>query len=253
MIAMIFAAGIGSRLKPFTDSHPKALAVAGGKTMLQRTIEKLRDAGARRIVVNVHHFAGQITDYLEANGNFGADIAVSDESALLLDTGGGLLRAEALLNAEGDEPIVLHNADVLTDAPIGEMLARHMATGAQATLLASPRQSSRQLCFDLDGRLRGWRDNRTGRTLPEGFNPAAGTTRSLAFNGVHVVNRDIFPELHRYARAHGEVFSITPFYVDAIGKLDIRAFEPAKPYMWHDIGTPEKLLAAENALRNKGE
>ena len=114
MKAMIFAAGIGSRLKPFTDYHPKALATVGKIPMLERVILKLKDAGIRQMVVNVHHFANQITDFLKANGDFGCDIAISDERRLLLDTGGGLLNARKLFDSY-NEPILLHNADILTD------------------------------------------------------------------------------------------------------------------------------------------
>lgn len=251
MKALIFAAGIGSRLKPFTDSHPKALARVGGKPMLQRVIEKLRDAGADRIVVNVHHFASQIEQFIETNCSFGADIAVSDESELLLDTGGGLLKAENLLQATTGEPIVLHNADILTDAPVKEMVDAHLATGADATLLASVRESSRRLYFDHGGRLRGWRNERTGDCRPSGFHPELhGGYHPLAFNGVHVVSPSLFPYLRSYAEKRGKVFSITDFYIETAEKLCIRPFGPATPYMWHDIGTPEKLARAEAALHD---
>lgn len=116
MKALIFAAGVGSRLKPFTDCHPKALATVGGVTMLERTIVRMRESGVDKIVVNVHHFASQITEFLDKNNNFGLDIAISDESDRLLDTGGGLLRAKTLLCADENEPVILHNADILTDA-----------------------------------------------------------------------------------------------------------------------------------------
>ena len=249
MKAMIFAAGIGSRLKPFTDHHPKALAKVCGVPMLQRVILKLRDAGADRMVVNTHHFAGQIIDFLNHNGNFGVDIVISDESDLLLDTGGGLLRAEKLLQAADDEPIVLHNADILTDAPVDAMTEAHIASGADATLLASDRPSSRRLYFDDGGRLRGWRDERNGECRPEGFNQyVADACQPLAFDGVHVVNRSIFPHLREYAEDHGAVFSITPFYLAIARELNIRAYTPPTPFTWHDIGTPEKLARAEVAL-----
>ncbi|MDE6126575.1 MAG: NTP transferase domain-containing protein, partial [Muribaculaceae bacterium] len=134
MKGMIFAAGVGSRLRPFTDEHPKALAPVGGIPMLRRVIEKMTEAGISRIVVNVHHFPQQIVSYLEENDNFGADISVSDESAELLDTGGGLLHARRFL--DGDEPVLVHNADILTDFDISRMARAHSDSGALATLLA---------------------------------------------------------------------------------------------------------------------
>jgi len=246
MKALIFAAGIGSRLKPFTDSHPKALAKVGGITMLQRTVEKIRDLGADKIVVNVHHFANQIIDFLKENHNFGVDIAISDETGQLLDTGGGLLKAQPLLEATHGEPILLHNADILTDAPISRMMEHHLATNAVATLLAGNRCTTRQLYFDAHGYLCGWHNSATGENRPSGFCPALAHGASPhSFNGVHIVDNRIFPYLRHYAAIVGEAFSITPFYVDAIGKMDVNAFIPQTEYLWHDIGTPEKLAAAE--------
>lgn len=249
MKALIFAAGIGSRLKPFTDSHPKALAPINGVPMLQRVIEKLSAAGVGEIVVNVHHFAGHIEDFLRANNNFGLDIAISDERNLLLDTGGGLLKAADILFSNGNEPVILHNADILTDFPIDEMLSQHLATGADATLLVAPRKSSRQLLFDSENNLKGWHNVATGESRPEMTAAEASALTPLAFGGVHIVNRSILEHLRDYAvRNRCKAFSITPFYLSATDSLTIKGFPPRKPFRWHDIGTPEKLAAAELSL-----
>lgn len=246
MKGMIFAAGVGSRLRPFTDEHPKALAPVGGKPMLRRVIEKMRAAGIGRIVVNVHHFPGQIRSYLEQNDNFGAEIMISDESDTLLDTGGGLLKAARYFG--GEEPILVHNADILTDFEIIAMSARHAECTPLATLLAFPRESSRQLYFDTEGNLRGWQNLKSGELKPAGFNPDLQGLTPLAFGGVHIVSPAIFPLLEEYAERNGEVFSITPFYLEIAEGAKIKAFSPASPFLWHDIGSPEKLAAAEKAL-----
>lgn len=245
MKALIFAAGIGSRLKPFTLHHPKALAEVGGKPLLQHVVERLRDEGGiREMVVNVHHFPEQIRAFLEANGNFGVDIRISDESDLLLDTGGGLLRAWTLLNPAPDEPILLHNADILTDFPIAEFTESHCRSGRDVTLLTQRRQSSRMLWLDSDGTLCGWQNMKTGECRPAGFSPAPPAMKARAFGGVHIVNPSVLPQLQAYADVHGEVFSTIPFYLDTLDKLHTGGFEDAEPYRWFDIGSEEKLRAA---------
>lgn len=244
--AMIFAAGIGSRLKPFTDSHPKALARVGGVPALQRVIEKLRDeAGITYMVVNVHHFANQVVDFLEQNRNFGVEIKISDESDCLLDTGGGLLKAQQLLDLSDSDAVVLHNADILTDFPIAPMIDFHRAQCANATLMVSPRQSSRVFRFDSGMNLAGWQNLKTGECRPV-YAGELANSRALAFGGVHVVSPSVFNRLESYSRTIGsDVFSITPFYIDAIGHLAIKGYCPASVFRWFDIGTPEKLAAAE--------
>lgn len=231
---MIFAAGNGTRLRPFTLSHPKALAEVGGVPMLGRVILSLRDAGITRMVVNVHHFAGQVEEYLAANDGFGCDIAVSDERERLLDTGGGLLKARVLL--PGDEPVLLHNVDVCTDLDLAGMA---LADGCDAALLTAARDSSRQLTFrSEDMRLQGWVDLKTGATRgnPDGVR--------RAFGGIHVVGPRVFDALESYSRTIGsDSFSLTPFYVDMADSLDIRGLE-FESYRWFDIGRPESLEAA---------
>lgn len=252
MKALIFAAGLGSRLKPWTDSHPKALAEVGGKPMLGRVIEKLKASGIREFVVNVHHFADQIADYLQREQNFGTDIRLSDETPFLLDTGGGLLYARRLL---GDsEPVLIHNADILTDFDINDM-QRH-STASMATLLVKDRNTSRYLAFDNHQLMRGWTNLTTGQVRPEGAELTACSLR--AFGGVHIVSPKIFGPLEKYNESllcnqpNRDVldgvckFSITDFYIDNCHRYDFSAYEPSGKYLWLDIGKPENL---ENANR----
>lgn len=244
MKAMIFAAGLGTRLGDITRTIPKALVEVGGEPMLKRVILKLRDAGIRYMVVNVHHHARCIIDYLAVNDNFGIDIRVSDESGLLLDTGGGLLKARPLL--DGDEPILVHNADILTDFDIPAMQSAHEKAGADATLLVASRQTSRYLLFDGDMRMVGWENVKTGEKRTP-FPPADIENASpLAFGGVHIVSPAVFPRLAVYSSE--PKFSITPFYTDECARLDIRGYTPAEAYSWIDIGKPDSLTQAESIV-----
>ena len=243
MNALVFAAGLGTRLKPWTLEHPKALVPVGGEPMLGRVIRRLAATGlVERVVVNVHHFASQVEDYLHGS-NFGLDIIMSDESRLLLDTGGGMARAIDLLGGAG-APLLVHNADILTDFPIEEMLAQHIDTEADVTLLAARRESSRQLLFDSSGIMRGWENLKDGSVLPRGLDTAM--LHPLAFGGVHILGARAQGTLEAYARKQPtSVFGVMPFYIESCDALRIRAYEPSAPYMWHDTGTPEKLAAAE--------
>lgn len=228
MKALIFAAGLGTRLKPFTESHPKALVPVGGEPMLGRVIRAVKEAGVGEIVVNVHHFADQIEQFLAANGNFGVEIHISDERRLLLDTGGGLLHGRHFL--DGTEPILLHNADVLTDFPLSELTLR-----GEATLAVSSRQSSRQLRFDSSGRLCGWINHNSGETKGQA---EGGELRS--FNGIHLVSPRLFSALENYGE---EVFSLMPFYVEKSPELEFYG-QDISQYRWFDVGRPESLAAA---------
>lgn len=251
MKAMIFAAGLGTRLKPFTEHHPKALVPVNGVPMLQRVLENVADAGVRAVVVNIHHFASQITDFLAANNNFGLNIKLSDESDCLLDTGGGLLKARDLLLAESpQEPVLLHNADILTNCDLRQMLSVHQSTGADVTLLCSQRHSSRTLWFSpSDNRLLGWENLSTGETRPEGFLPADVPEASPSpFGGIHIINPSIFSSLQKFCGATLHPFSIIPFYLDMIGDLRIQRFMLPSGSHWFDVGSAEKLAAAEAAI-----
>jgi len=247
MKALIFAAGLGTRLKPFTLEHPKALVPVGGVPMLERVIEKLKTAGISEMVVNVHHFSSQIADFLRSKNNFGINIHISDESSLLLDTGGGILNARHWLH---DAPFLVHNADILTDFPIEEMIERHSSTNADVTLLTASRATSRYLLFDKNARMQGWENTKTGEVRP--FDLSTSNLERLAFGGVHVLNPSVFPRLENYRRQKGsEVFSITSFYIDSCRELYIHSYQPTLPYQWHDVGNPEKLAAAEASVRGE--
>lgn len=260
MKALIFAAGLGTRLKPWTDFHPKALAPVGGRPMLGRVIEKLKGCGIREFVVNVHHFADQIADYLRQQDNLGVDITLSDESDLLLDTGGGLLYARRLLG--GSEPVLIHNADILTDFDLGAMQSHACASGAMATLLVKERHTQRYLAFDSAGRMRGWRNLATGQVRPDGADLDGCCLR--AFGGVHIVSSEIFDRLAIYNESllSNEArrdtldgvckFSITDFYIDNCHANDFMAYEPATPYNWIDIGKADSLDQANLLCTPRG-
>lgn len=260
MKALVFAAGLGTRLGDFTKEHPKALVDVDGTPMLARVLLKLRDAGITDVTVNVYHFAQQIKDYLAANGNFGMNLHVSDETGMLLETGGGMLAAARYLDS--DEPVVVHNADILTDFPLAEMIARHRATGADATLLVAERDTARYIMFAPDGRMDGWTNISTGQCRPDGFMPQRGMLRR-AFGGVHVVSPRIFSALASYndalvdagatADAHGvSRFSIMDFYIDCCRELQLHAYEPSQPYRWCDIGKPDSLARARELFGKNG-
>ncbi len=242
---MVFAAGLGTRLRPLTDHCPKALIEVGGEPMLGRIIRRLIDAGVTEVVVNVHHFADMIKSYLAANDNFGIRIHVSDESDLLLDTGGGILKAQRWL--DGDEPFIVHNADILSDIELSEIYRRHVDSGAIATLLVARRNSSRYLLFGKsDGRLHGWINTATGQTRPDGFIYDPARYLQLAFGGIHVVSPRIFDSLSRYSS--DPVFSIVPFYLSVCDRLEIRGYSPDRDYQWFDIGKPDSLKQANDAM-----
>lgn len=233
---MIFAAGEGTRLRPLTLTRPKALVEVGGKPMLARVLQAVKAAGICDVVVNVHYLADQIIDYLNAN-DFGLNIRIADERRLLLDTGGGLLAARHLL--DGNEPILLHNADICTDLDLTRLEPRGLAT-----LLVADRNSSRRLVFNpADMRLHGWVNEQTGQTrgCPDGLR--------MAFNGIHVVSPEIFPLLELYSREIGsEVFSLTPFYVAAAASAPIYGCRLGG-YRWHDVGDMQKLASANASFQ----
>lgn len=244
MKGMIFAAGIGSRLKPFTDYHPKALVEIGGRPILQNVIERMKAIGISDITVNVHHFANQIIDFLNANDNFGIDIHISDEQDKLLETGGGILAARRYI--DGDDAL-LHNADILSDIDLKELVSAHDHS-ADATLLVSRRQSSRQLYFDGNMNLKGWQNLSTGQTKPGGFIPD-DSLMPLAFSGIQIISPSIFKHLDEYSGKNGEAFSVIPFYVSNLATLKIKGFKINGDYKWFDIGKPETLEKAIQAAK----
>lgn len=245
MKAMIFAAGLGTRLRPLTGSMPKALVPVGGVPMLQRVIMNLKGAGCTHIIVNVHHFPDMIIDFLAAHENFGIEIAISDERGKLLDTGGGIAKAASWL--DGNEPFIVHNADILTDLDLRELYNAHCNSHSDATLLVSSRKTSRYLLFDNDMKMNGWINDSTGEIKPTGTN--AANFKKYAFNGIHVISPSALHELTSF-RKEGEAFSIMDFYINTCRHLNFNGFLPDAQYAWFDIGKPASLTAAEAHLAN---
>lgn len=240
---MIFAAGIGSRLKPFTLSHPKALVPIDGIPMLQRVIMNLhRNFGVNHFVVNVHHFATQVIDFLHSEPFNGIDIKISDESDMLLDTGGGLRKALPLFDHQ--KPLLVHNADILCNVNIGRMLLQHLEGNSHVTLLATPRKTQRYLAFDKGSMLmKGWTNIATGQVKPETLDTETSTL--LAFNGIHVLSPKFLEALK--VCPEGKPFSLTDFYIKNCDIFKIRPYTPVQHnFMWFDVGKPETLERAEN-------
>ena len=237
--AMIFAAGLGTRLKPLTDTMPKALVKVGGEPLLWHVIQKLKAAGYERIVVNVHHFAQQIVDYLAANDNFGLDIRISDETAGLLETGGGIKKALPLFDPES--PILIHNVDILSNVRLDKLY--NLAASAAATdasvdalLLVSDRKTKRYLQFDDEMRLTGWKNIETGEVKGcEG--------RSLAFSGIHLLGPNTFPLFDQMP----DRFGIIDFYLKFCQQYVFLGNEKRNLRLL-DVGKLDSLEQAEKFL-----
>jgi NDP-sugar pyrophosphorylase family protein len=237
MKAMILAAGLGTRLRPLTNDRPKALVEVAGHTLLEITLRRLASFGITEVIVNVHHFADMVVDYLERNGNFGMQVEISREDDLLLDTGGGLKKAAwfFLTGPEAQEPFLLHNVDVISTIDFGRMLQFHRDNKALATLGVQQRKSSRQLLFDEHNQLSG---RQAGRDAPEIVSPARETT-PLAFSGIHVIS----PELLGMISEKG-IFSIITTYLRLAREGHrILAFR-ADAYYWRDLGKPNHVAQA---------
>lgn len=239
---MIFAAGLGTRLKPLTDHMPKALVPVAGKPMLEHVILKLKAAGFTELVINIHHFGEQIIGFLEANRNFGLTIHISDERDMLLDTGGGIKKARNFFS--GDEPFLVHNVDILSDTDLKALYEYHLHSGNDATLLASPRKTIRYLLFDDENLLRGWINKDTLQTKPEGFIYRAGQYREYAFSGIHVIS----PSLFRYMDRWQGKFSIMDFYLQTCREACLGGYLTEQLRLI-DIGKPETLAKAEEFIK----
>ena len=246
---MIFAAGLGTRLKPLTDTMPKALVPLAGKTLLQWQIEKLKAAGITDIVVNVHHFPDQIIDYLRENNNFGCNIQVSDERDMLLETGGGLRKAHLLLTSNlsplASSPILVCNVDILSNIDIPALLNAYNPE-EMGLVVVYPRDTQRYLLFDDNSRLRGWTNIATGEVrgpLSDNRYPIANT-RKLAFSGMQVLNPRIFEVMEKVVAEKGEKFSLIDLYLSIAEKEILRAFIPEN-YRMMDVGKINQLSEAE--------
>lgn len=232
---MIFAAGLGTRLRPLTDSIPKALIEVGGVPMLERVALRLVEAGATRLIINAHHHAEKVKRFVAERDGFGVETFISDESDLLLDTGGGLLHAAPLFRR--DAPFLLHNGDILTDFDLAAFYRAHRDDDTLATLAVNHRPITRYLAFDEAGWLRGFGNSATG--FEERVGEPRGAIERIGFCGVHVISPRIFDLITERG-----VFSIIPLYL----RLSREGFRIA-PYSidgstWIDIGKPEQLEQA---------
>ena len=236
---MLFAAGKGTRLRPITDQIPKALVPVAGKPLLAIVIERLRNAGVREIVINIHHFGEQILDYL-LNNDFGVNISVSDERESLLDTGGGLKKAVSLFSSS-NEPILLHNVDILSNADIASLYEK--SSKQAATLLVSSRKTSRYLLFDENNCLRAWQNVTTGEMRSPYADIDLGRLRSYAFSGIHCFSPCLFPLMESFA----ERFSLIDFYLQVCDKVDIKC-EVQPDLRMLDVGKIDTLQRAEDFL-----
>ena len=238
MKAMILAAGLGTRLRPFTDDRPKALVEVAGRTLLDITLARLRTFGVREVIVNVHHFADMVIEYLKQHDNFGMRIEISREE-VLLDTGGGLKKAAYFFLEEPneDEPFILHNVDVISTIDLGRMVQFHKERQALATLAVQERKTSRYLLFDEQGRLCGRRAGRDGALE---LVRSCQQIQALAFSGVHIIS----PRLLSMMTEDG-VFSIVPTYLRLAAHGESILGFRADEYYWLDLGRPENVARAE--------
>ena len=233
MKGFILAAGMGTRLKPWTDHHPKALVPVRGVPMLERVYNKMRDNGIENITINCHHFADQIIEFVEEKG-WNANIV--KEEPLLLETGGAILNAAPFL--EGEEPILVHNVDILSDADFKALEKAYCYNSNDAVLLVSDRESSRKLIFDSDMRLKGWRNLKTDQYRPEGFKPN-GEYKELGFSGIYVISPSIITEMKK--KEWEGRFPIMDFFLSTLKSLKYYG-HTQKNLTLLDIGKPEALV-----------
>lgn len=238
MKAMIFAAGLGTRLKPLTDTMPKAMVEVAGRPLLEHVILKLKAAGFDEIIVNVHHFADQIIAFLKEKNNFGIRIEISDEREMLLETGGGIKKASWFF--DDDKPFLVHNVDILSDIDLLAFYKAHTLTGAIATLLVSERDTSRYLLFDNDKHLRAWTNVKTGEVKSPFQNIDINNYNRYAFSGIHVMS----PEVFRYMKTWVGKFSIIDFYLSIANECNIDCWV-GKGMRLIDVGKLDSLTEAE--------
>ncbi|HEY4936658.1 MAG TPA: sugar phosphate nucleotidyltransferase [Puia sp.] len=233
MKAMILAAGLGTRFKPWTDLHPKALALVNGKTLLERNLVYLQSHGIRDVLVNVHHFQEQIRHAIIIHDGWGSNITISDESGEVLETGGGLKKAAAYFD-EGF--FVLMNADILTDLDLKKMISFHAEKKPLATLAVTDRKSSRYFLFDKNERLSGWRNIKTDE---EKISIPGSLLKEKAFSGIHLISPEIFPLMHQQGK-----FSIVDVYLELAASHPILGFDHSGSRLV-DVGRPEAVANAE--------
>lgn len=237
MKAIIFAAGLGTRLKPLTDNCPKALVLLNGKPLLWHSINLLKKYGIDDITINVHHFASEIIKYLSDN-EFGVKINISDETDFLLDTGGGLLKARNLL--DGKEPFIACNVDIISSVDIGKLIEYHVENQAIATLVVKNRLTSRYFMFDDSMKLTGWVNTTTGEEIIS--NEDFYNSQMFAFSGIQVISPDIFDLIEEKGK-----FSITSLYLRLAEKYTINGWVDDSEF-WLDLGKPGQIEIAEKYL-----
>ncbi|MBL0254029.1 MAG: NTP transferase domain-containing protein [Chitinophagaceae bacterium] len=228
--AMILAAGLGTRLKPWTDKHPKALALVNGKSLLQRNIEYLQGFAINKVIINVHHFAEQIIDAVTENNGWGSAVSFSDETDAVLETGGGLKRASPYFNDV--EHFILMNGDILTDLNIAKMYEQHCQQQSLATLAVTERKTSRYLLFNDSHMLCGWKNDNTGQV--KGLNGI-----KKAFSGIQIIDTSMLPMITDEGK-----FSIIDIYLKLCGQQKLMAYDHSNGLL-QDVGKPESILAAE--------
>ena len=240
MKAMIFAAGLGTRLRPYTNNKPKALVEINGIPLLEYAINKVAKHGFKEIVINIHHFGDLILDFIRQRPFEGIQIHISDERALLLNTGGGLKKAAALL---GSEPFLVYNTDVLTDLNLSDLYQYHLTRQSLATLAVRQRKSSRFLLFNDNQTLIGWKNNKTGEIK---MSRESTAPIELAFSGIHVIDPKLF-----HFTPDTEVFSIIDVYLEAAKKNDILGFDHSSS-KWMDVGRVKDLELAQSIIQEFG-
>lgn len=246
MKAMIFAAGLGTRLRPITDNMPKALVPVLGVPLLEHVIEKLKSAGFDEIIINIHHYGQQIIDYVASKDNFGIRIEFSDERERLLDTGGAIKKAGWFI--ENDEFILIHNVDILSDIDITEVYNRHIHNNAMATLVVSERSTARYLLFDENHSLQGWINEETGevKSSLHDFNPV--NYQKYAFSGIHVLSAKALKDMSNLP----DKFSIIDFYLSMCNKANVQSYLSNESSMI-DVGKLDSLKRAEDFLQLQKE
>ena len=236
---MLLAAGFGTRLKPFTDHHPKALAEVNGKTLLQRNIEYLRQFGIYDVVVNVHHFADQIIHSIQKNNGWGSKVEISDETDAILETGGGLKRAAWFFEEQKD--FVLMNVDILTDLALEKMMAFHESNNPLATLATTNRETSRYFLFNGDDILCGWKNVKTGE---EKIVRKEGNLIPKAFSGIHIISTEMFSLMEQSETK----FSMVDVYLSLCAEHKILSFDHSNT-KFIDVGKPENLQQANQIFK----
>jgi Nucleoside-diphosphate-sugar pyrophosphorylase involved in lipopolysaccharide biosynthesis/translation initiation factor 2B, gamma/epsilon subunits (eIF-2Bgamma/eIF-2Bepsilon) len=238
MKAMILAAGMGTRLQPLTLTKPKALVEVKGIPMLEIVIKRLIKFGFTDIIINIHHFGDQIVDFLERNNNFGISITLSDERDLLLDTGGGLLKAKDFF-ADG-KPFLVHNVDILTNLDLGQLFAAHTNSNSLATLAVKERKTSRSLLIGADQSLCGWKNHQSGKTIIA--KGVEANLQPIAFSAVYVLNPSIFPLI-----TENGVFSVMDVFLRLAASHSIQTFRHDQDF-WIDLGRVENLKEAKQYI-----